>query len=167
MIPKALITSDKGATGDERYTPAYAVRPLLPYLPQGWRYYEPTAGKSQSIVEALQSVGLKVKAGNTDFLRAGLHPSMYDCIVTNPPYSIKDQFIGHCFRIGKPFALLLPIPALQGNVRGEMFSAAGVDLSIIVLNQRVAFSGSSPHFGVMWLCYKIPMPQLQFVNIVK
>jgi hypothetical protein len=32
----------------------------------------------------------------------------YDCIVTNPPFSLKKKFYDKCASLGKPFALLIP-----------------------------------------------------------
>ena len=40
-------------------------------------------------------------------------------IITNPPYSLKDEFIKKCYEWKKPFCLLLPITALEGKVRGK------------------------------------------------
>ncbi|MFO8133200.1 MAG: hypothetical protein R6U10_04620, partial [Thermoplasmatota archaeon] len=41
----------------------------------------------------------------------------YDCIVTNPPFSRKDEFLEQCYAYGKPFALLMPLTALEGMRR--------------------------------------------------
>lgn len=40
----------------------------------------------------------------------------YDCdwIISNPPYSNKDEIIERCIEIGKPTILLLPIESLGG-----------------------------------------------------
>lgn len=74
---------------------------------------------------------------------------VYDGIITNPPYSKKDQFIEHCYSLEKPFALLLPVAAFQGQKRGRMFSEYGI--SALVLNRRLDFTGKkAPTFGVAW-----------------
>jgi len=45
----------------------------------------------------------------------------YDCIITNPPYSIKDRFLTRCYELKKPFALLMPLTALEGKYRQQLY----------------------------------------------
>ena len=52
-----------------------------------------------------------------DFLKNNMEQH-FDMIITNPPYSLKDKFIEKCYEYGKPFALLLPLTALEGIKRG-------------------------------------------------
>ena len=35
-------------------------------------------------------------------------------IITNPPFSLKDQFLAKCYESGLPFALIMPLTALEG-----------------------------------------------------
>lgn len=40
----------------------------------------------------------------------------YDCIIiSNPPFSIKDDILKRLYELNKPYAILLPIPVLQGQ----------------------------------------------------
>ena len=43
----------------------------------------------------------------------------FDMIITNPPYSLKDEFIKKCYEWNKPFCLLLPITAFERKARKE------------------------------------------------
>ena len=158
MLHRTCTTSK----GDECYTPVEAIEPLLPYLSKENIIYEPTSGKSSSIVDYLQAQGLKVSSsGDKDFLNDELPD--FDVIVTNPPYSKKDKFINKCYTLGKPFALLLPVSAIQGKFRGNLFNKYGIEL--LVLNSRVDFTGKgSPHFGVAWFCWKLLPEKLIFIN---
>ena len=45
-------------------------------------------------------------------------PDDWDCIVDNPPYSIKEKVLDRCILLGKPFALLLPIDTLERKYLG-------------------------------------------------
>ena len=161
----ALTKSCKTTKGDERYTPSYAVEPLLPYLKKYKVIYEATSGISSQIVDYLIKKGYKViSSQGKDFLKDELPE--FDLIVTNPPYSKKDAFIKKCYELNKPFALLMPITTLQGNRRGQWFMENGVEL--LILNQRVDFTGKgSPHFGVAWFCRELLPNNLIFVNINK
>lgn len=41
----------------------------------------------------------------------------YDCIISNPPFSLKDDALKRLTEINKPYAILLPLPSLQGQKR--------------------------------------------------
>ena len=161
MIKKTCSTKK----GDECYTPSYAVEPLLEYLPKDKVIYEATSTISSQIVDYLAEKGYKViSSQKRDFLKDEL--PKFDLIVTNPPYSKKDIFIKKCYKLNKPFALLMPITTLQGNRRGQWFIKKGIEL--LVLNQRVDFTGKgSPHFGVAWFCKGLLPEKLIFTNIDK
>ena len=157
---KRLKNTSNNAQSDECYTPKEAIEPMLQYLNPGLTYYECTSGKSSSIVDYLNAQGFKcVASEGRDFLTSPL-PEI-DVIITNPPYSKKDKFIERCYALNKPFALLLPVSALQGQKRGEMFSENGIE--ILALNKRIDFTGKgAPHFGVAWFCRGVLPEKLQF-----
>ena len=138
---------------DECYTPREAIKPLLPYLKKGVRYYDCTSGVSGNIVETLRGSGLLCGYSHgRDFLTDTY--GSYDAVITNPPYSSKDKFIAKCYSIGKPFALLLPVSSIQGVVRNKLFRENGLEL--LILDRCVDFTGKgSPHFGVAWFCHNI------------
>ena len=137
---------------DECYTPSGQVAPLLKYLDKSLTYYEATSGKSSSLLDGFVSSGWSMVGSNgRDFFDCG-PDDVFDGVVTNPPYSLKDKFIEHCYLLGKPFALLLPVAAFQGNKRGKMFIERG--MSAVVYNSRVDFTGKgSPPFGVAWFIH--------------
>ncbi|HYH02973.1 MAG TPA: class I SAM-dependent methyltransferase, partial [Bacillota bacterium] len=100
----------KTVSPDDFQTPPQAVAPLLPYLNKDWVIWECAAGKGY-VAEYLKSKGYAVistdiKKGK-DFLKYA--PEKFDCIITNPPYSLKQEFLQRAFELGKPFAFLLPI----------------------------------------------------------
>lgn len=162
---KMLGRTGNNSSSDECYTPNKAVVPLLKYLDKDKVYYEATSGISKSIVNCMEENGFRCDESKGDFLiwnsDMDRYARNYDGIITNPPYSIKDKFIERCYEIGKPFALLLPVSALQGIKRGAMFNKYGIEL--LVLNKRIDFTGKgSPHFGVAWFCHDILPSSLIF-----
>jgi hypothetical protein len=165
-----MIDYGKNAKFDEFHTPAYAVRPLLPYIKKEWTVWEPTdSGGKGKITELLAEHGCDVVAtgrAKLDFLRdkPGFH---FDCIVTNPPYSLKDEFIRRCMEHGKPFALLLPLTALEGVARGSMFRVMGKEFGALILDRRVEFTGRSVWFNTSWLCRGVLPRQLIFAELRK
>ncbi len=95
---------------DDFQTPPYALKPLLPYIPKEWMVWEPACGHGY-LVDELERLGYRVLATelhaepSVDFL---IDLAMgWDVIITNPPYSIKQQFLARCYELNKPFALLL------------------------------------------------------------
>jgi hypothetical protein len=95
-----------------------------------------------------------------DFLQIKKPPKNVTCIITNPPYSQKDNFLEKCFSFGLPFCLLLPITALEGIRRGAMFQKWGIQ--VLVLNRRTQFiKGKSVYFNVSWFCWSPLYPFLE------
>tara|TARA_R110000851_G_scaffold9707_8_gene35854 strand:+ start:425 stop:934 length:510 start_codon:yes stop_codon:yes gene_type:complete len=135
---------------DKCYTPKDAMTNLFPFLDPSLTYYEATSGESTTIIEALTEGGFSVVgSGDKDFFDCG-EGDIHDGVVTNPPYSKKDKFIEHCYDLGKPFALLLPVAAFQGQKRGALFKRYGINA--LVYNRRVDFTGKgSPTFGCCFL----------------
>lgn len=91
--------------------------------------------------------------------------------MTNPPYSIKFQWIERCYQIGKPFALLLPVETLGANKAQKFFKQYGIE--IIFLNRRVNFilphtssSSNGAWFPVAWFTYRLNIGnQITFADI--
>lgn len=96
-------------------------------------------------------------------------------IITNPPYSLKDDFLKRCYEYKKPFCLLLPITALEGKVRGQMFRENGIE--VLVLDGRVQFmknmikdynkSKSGSWFNTSWFCWNVLKDKLIFEKLIK
>jgi hypothetical protein len=149
------------AKADECYTPANGVEPIMKYLDKSLTYYECASGRSSSIVDAMTNNGFNIIGSeDRDFLVDDI-PANVDVIITNPPYSIKDDFISRCYELDMPFALLLPVSAIQGVRRGKMFLDNGIE--VLVLNRRIGFNNhKSCSFGVAWFCHKILPERLMF-----
>ena len=154
---------------DELYTPEYAIKPLLKYIPKNAVVWECTDYGSSNISKVILENGHKVITThlntNLDFL-TDMPDFDFDIIITNPPYSLKDDFIRKCYELGKPFALLLPLTALEGIKRGEMFEKNGIEL--LVLDKRVDFTGKkSCWFNTSWFCKGLLPRQMIFEKISK
>ena len=90
------------AESDECYTPSDQIIPLLEYLDKDKTYYEATSGISSNILDGMHKFGYNmVGSQGKDFFECQ-PDDVYDGIITNPPYSLKDKFIEHCYSLGKP-----------------------------------------------------------------
>lgn len=163
----------KKGEGDDFQTPPYAVRPLLDYINPHWNIWEPAQGKG-NIVKFFREWGYDCRGTDiiqgVDFLTA--KPADWvDCIITNPPYSLKTEFIARCYDLGLPFALLLPFTALEGIDRQKYYKEK--DPQLILMDTRVKFEtpsgeGSGSWFPVMWLTWGLGLPkQLNWAEINK
>ena len=90
-------------------------------------------------------------------------------IITNPPYSLKDEFIKKCYEWNKPFCLLLPITALEGKTRGAMFRKNGIE--VMVFDGRVEFMDGNKKngnwFNTSWFCHNVLPQKLIFEELKK
>jgi hypothetical protein len=168
MKPKVNRAADEYvAQGfDACQTPPEAVDPLLPYLNVDWTVWECAAGE-RFLVNALHDSGFHsltasdIITGENFF---DYEPAQWDCIVTNPPYTLKYRWLERCYALGKPFALLLPVETLGAKTAQEFFRNCG--LEVIFLDKRVNFKmpnkgweGSSAQFPVAWFTYGLNIGQ--------
>lgn len=167
-MKKAMIDYMRNGANDEYYTPEEAVKPLLEYINPRWTVWEPTDRGESTITKMLKARGNKVI---TTHINQGVNflthePEFdYDCIITNPPYSLKTEFLTRAYEMDKPFAFLLPITSLEGKVRGKLFKEHGVE--VLVLNKRINFlkHKKGAWFNVSWFCRGILPKQLVFVEV--
>ena len=152
-------------------TPPIALEPLYPHLKKEWIIWEPACGTGQ-LSTALAKRGFTVRGtdiiGGFDFLT--FEPEHFDCIVTNPPYSLKEEFLKRCYALGKPFALLLPLTALEGQERQPLFEKHGVE--IIIFDKRINFvtpegkQASGSWFMTAWFTWGLNIgKQLTFAKL--
>ena len=157
-----------GGRSDEFQTPKIAINCLLPYLKKDWVLWECAWGGG-SLATHLKGGGFKVVGNSSDnFFET---ERGCDCIITNPPYSKKEEFLKRCYQLNKPFALLMPLTALEGKKRGELYRKYGIQL--LIPNKRINFitpsgKGSGAWFQVCWFCWKLNLPKdLNFVELEK
>ena len=167
-MKKTLVDYIKRGCFDELYTPEYAITPLLKYLPKDAIIWECTDFGDSNITKVLRKNGFKVVNTNKteiDFLKDDIDFN-FDIIITNPPYSLKNQFIRKCYEYKTPFCLLLPITSLEGIERGKMYRKNGIEL--LVLDKRIDFNGKGKNwFNTSWFCWKVLPKQLIFKELIK
>ena len=148
----------KQGSPDDFQTPPGALAPLLPYLNKDWVIWECASGKG-NLDNRFDEFGYKVVASDIltgkDFLT---HPPEFcHCIITNPPFKYKQQFLERCYEIGKPFALLLPLTTFETKKRQELFKKYG--LEVIFFDKRINFEtpnkveNSSVWFATAWFTH--------------
>jgi len=158
----------KKVYSNDYQTPSIALKPLIPYLKRDWVIWECAEGKG-NLTKALRELGFKVIGTDIikghDFLKDD--PIEYDCIITNPPYSLRYEFIKRAYELGKSWAMLMPLTTLEGK-RQELFKKYGIEL--LLLNKRINFECPNSNsnrvwFSVAWFCWKILPKQIVFGEI--
>lgn len=160
---------------DACQTPAYALDPILPYVQDSWTIWEPAAGEGL-LVEALYDSGFseyQVKYG--DILTGqnffDYEPDEWDCLITNPPYTIQFQWLERCYQLGKPFALLLKVEILGTKTAQEMFNQYGIE--VIFVSPRINFKmphkgwdGGGAQFPTAWFTHGLNIgQQMSFTKV--
>jgi hypothetical protein len=173
MKPKINRSSGASSKYDCCGTPFYGVMPLLPYLPPAALIWEPAAG--EGLMAGVLRTRFPVVAtdilGGVDFFDS--EPARWDVLVTNPPYTLKYQWLERCYLLGKPFALLMPVEVLGASRAQNLFQRYGVE--ILFLNRRVDFKmpvrgydGSGAQFPVAWFTYGLRIGrEMTFCNVSK
>lgn len=119
-------------------TPMYALDSLLMYLPQNWIVWESATGDG-NLSKAMSAYGMEVIS--TDIQRGtnffNWFPQEYNVQVTNPPYSVKYDWLKRSYELGNPFALLLPIDTIGAAKGQRLFQKYGVE--IIYHDKRINF----------------------------
>ncbi len=147
MPPNPMIERSRRGPYDELNTPPEALTPLLRHLPLPWVIWEAAPGPG-NLARALEDCGWKVSFDQeADFLTSTPFGMWWDCIVTNPPFSKKIEFLTRCEELEMPWALLLPVTTL--GVRKCQPHLEGAE--IIFLPRRIDFTGKkAPWFAVAW-----------------
>lgn len=144
MMNEGYLTCDRTANGDEVLTPRYAVEPIIHYLKEKpfCEILCPFDKYNSKFVEILQETDFivdfsHIETGKDFFTYTKEQVSNVDCIVSNPPYSIKDKVLEHLYYLDKPFMMLLPQNALQGSKRTKLFMKYG--LEYLGFDKRINF----------------------------
>ena len=140
-LNKGYLTAKTDKASDEVFTPEYAVLPLIKYLtlfnPQATIWCPFDSANSQ-YVKVFRKFGFKVIHSHIDedknffFYEPDEH---YDIIISNPPFSQKDNVLKRLYELDKPYAVLMPLNVLQGQKRFKYLK----DIEILVFDKRINY----------------------------
>lgn len=161
---------------DEFYTPIYAVRPILKYVPQGSMVWCPFDTSESLFVKQLREHGCQVVYTHISEGKDFFEMPTPDCdyIISNPPYSVKGAVLQRLFQIGKPFAMLVGVVGLfESQERFEMFRDNSFE--IMYLNRRVSYfkdyaeqkPSLNPPFSSVYVCHNMLPDRIVFEEIQK
>lgn len=166
-INKGYLTAKTDKASDEVYTPSYAVKPLIKYIDlykeknnlSNITIWCPFDLEFSNYVKEFKAKGYKVIYSHIDngenffFYEP---EENYELIISNPPFSQKDNILKRLYELNKPYAMLLPIPTLQGQARFPYIK----DIQYLGFDKRINYykdiemskTQDGVSFGSCYLC---------------
>jgi hypothetical protein len=175
MINKGYLTCNRTSSGDEVYTPFYAVEPLLKYLDKTKVIWCPFDDEWSAFYQTFIEKGFKVIrssiGGGEDFFNYKPTEN-YDIIISNPPFSKKDKVLKKLYELNKPFAILLPMNSLQGKARYKYFKNG---IQLLTFDARIDYHTNNDfktykkgnHFASAYFCKDILPKDLIIEELTK
>ena len=164
----------KSSGCDEWYTPDYAVYPIIKYIPKGSIVWCPFDTKESNFVKILNKEGYKVINTHIDNGEDFFSIDIPNCdyIISNPPYSIRNDILTKLFEINKPFAMLMNTNGIfDSQVRWKLFKEN--QFGLIYLNKRVNYmkeygvkEKSAPPFQSAYITHNMVTDRIVFEEIV-
>lgn len=137
MLNEGYLKAKRTPESDLVFTPAYAVKPLLKYIKPNSTIWCPFDTSDSEFVKIFCAGGHKVIQSHIDEGKDffDYEPEEYEVIISNPPYSTKDKVLKRLYELDKPFAMLLPLPTLQGQKRFDYL----VNCQALIFDKRINF----------------------------
>lgn len=161
---------------DEFYTPLYAIKPILEFIPPSVKVWCPFDTEQSLFVKELSKTNEVVYSSllnGQNFFEIEV-PENTKYIISNPPYSLKTEVLERLFKFDIPFAMLLRIVGLfESKKRFEMFRDN--EFEIMYFNKRVAYfkdyneqkPSLNPPFSSVYICHNMLPKKIMFKEIDK
>jgi len=131
---------------DESYTPDYAVKPILKYIPDEavvWCPFDTHESEFVRMIGWRNTVHYSHIDRGEDFFE--YEPPYWDVMVSNPPFKNKRKFFERALSFGKPFALLMTLTWLNDSAPKVIFREAGRNLQLLMFDNRIKFITGRPN----------------------
>lgn len=139
-------------------------------LPKNTTIWEPAAGEGD-MLQAIMACGYGSSFGTDisegfDFLSHDIFKRLltgFDWIITNPPFSLAEDFIRRAAEIEKPFAMLLKSQYWHAAKRAQLFREIPPSYILpltwrpdFFFKERESGDSGSPLMDVMWCVWMTP-----------
>ena len=168
---------------DEFYTPPYAIKPLLKYLKPKSKIWCCFDTENSWYVKLLREEGhtvyhssiltggdfFEIIDKHTPLLKKGL-----DYIISNPPYSKKDEVLTYLFTLDIPFAMLMGVVGIyESKTRFELFK--NNIFEEMFFNKRISYFKNyndqipslNPPFSSIYVCHNVLPTTKVFEEVFK
>ena len=158
---------------DEYYTPNKVWDSIIDLLPnEPIVVYEPFFGKGHTFDYLKQQGQLTLGEKDQDFFSVNsLHMLKHcDCVISNPPFSIKYEILEQLVDFNIPFVLLFPLQSTTTIKFRECFDDEIEHVTMIIPKGRIKYITAndeikSPNFDSCFICYKMFDKQLIFLDM--
>ena len=150
----------EGVSGRDLFqTPNYATDLLIPFIPENiktiWECAYGDGKISNRLAKHYDILETDIRGGfghKLNFI-TDVMSFPFDCIITNPPFSLKRKFYEKCLSYKVPFALLIP-----ADYSGWIIKAVQDGAEKIIPTRRIDYitpneKESHAQFHSMWLTY--------------
>jgi hypothetical protein len=168
---KVLYAPSEKGVNDEHYTPNYAVKPILKYIPSGkivWCPFDTEESEFVKQISKQNPVVFSHKDSGQDFF--DYEPSEWDLIVSNPPFSNKRKYFERCLSFNKPFALIMSNTWLNDSAPKILFKDR--DLQLLMFDKRMKFISPDGRdndkitFSSSYYCWNFLPKQIIMENLI-
>jgi hypothetical protein len=160
---------------DENYTPAYAVKPILKYIPKDATVWCPFDTENSEFVKLINTNGNEViyshiNTGGDFFEFQPKHH--WDMIISNPPFSNKKLYFERALSFNKPFALLMTVVWLNDSTPKKIFFEQNKQMQLLLFNKRIKFKNPTNRennkitFSSAYYCYNFLPNDLMYAKLV-
>lgn len=150
---------------DERYTPEYAVLPLLEFMKP---YYKkiiwcPFDTEESEFVKVFKDEGFNIVYSHIDYGQNfyNYEPESWDVMISNPPFTCKKETFVRALLFNKPFALLMTLDWLRDAAPKRLFR--NKDLQLLMFEERIQYKNSQKDcidFSSAYYCYNFLPKQI-------
>ena len=140
---------------DDYMTPKYAWENIKEYIPKK-KIWEAFYGDGKS-GKYLQELGFEVIHEKIDFFDDETLPD-YECLCSNPPFSLSREVMDRLYELDKPFILIFP----SSKINTQYFRKwKDRGIQIIIPRKRIQFIkngnelNNKCNFDCFYYCYKI------------
>ena len=157
---------------DEYYTQNSAWDKIIKYIPKNKVIFEGFYGGGHTY-KYFTEHGYKVLGEkNLDFFSfKAADEFLYesDCVISNPPFSLKYKIMSWLVKFNKPFILILPLACINTLSFRNCFKNKMDNVSIIIPKGRLKYIQNkeikkSPSFESCYVCWKMIDEKLIFVD---
>ena len=123
---------------DEWYTPEYAVKTILEFIPKDKIVWCPFDTKDSEFVKQI-SMTNKVVFSHINSWKSFFEyePTHWDIIISNPPFTKKRAFFERALNFNKPFALIMTNTWLNDSAPQQLFKDK--NLQLLMFDKRIKF----------------------------
>ena len=149
---------------DEWYTPRSAFVHIKSYIPKKVIWEPFCMNANIESVKYLKDLGYDVVTSNVDFFKE----NKGEIIITNPPFTKKQEVIKRLLELKKPFIIILPITVLFSQYFRTIMGQQMKHVQIIFPDTKIQFyklhgkekdSPNNCSFYSIYVCYKMSLPK--------